>query len=143
MTHDIGHNPKELLKRFKLKVTPIRVAVLEVLEKANHPLGISEIHKILEVSGANYVSVYRTMLAFAESGIIRTVNLRHGHTDYELVGTVDHHHIVCVGCGKIEEFDDCGMDSLVKKVLKQNTSFKTVTDHALELFGTCNICATV
>jgi Fur family ferric uptake transcriptional regulator len=141
MTHDIRRDPKEILKRYKLKVTPIRVSVFEVLETAKYPLGIPEVHKALENSGTNYVSVYRTMLAFAKAGIIRPVNLRHGHTDYELVSNDDHHHIVCTGCGKIEEFEDCCMDGLIKNVLKQNHSFKAVTDHALELFGTCNTCA--
>jgi Fur family ferric uptake transcriptional regulator len=104
-------------------------------------LGIPEIPQEVEKNGMNYVSVYRTVQAFADAGIIRSVNLRHGHVDYELVRDDDHHHLVCTGCGKIEEFEDCGMDALIVSVLKRAPSFKRITDHALEFFGTCKACA--
>lgn len=132
---------KALLRQFHLKATPIRLQILEVFERMQEPMGIPEIHQSVEKNGTNYVSVYRTVQAFADAGIIRPVNLRHGHTDYELVRDDDHHHLVCTGCGKIEEFEDCGMDALIAAVLKRTSSFKNITDHALEFFGTCKACA--
>jgi Fur family ferric uptake transcriptional regulator len=135
------HDAKTLLRKFQLKATPLRLEILTLLESTHEPVGIPELHKMMEKNGANYVSVYRTVQSFADAGLIRPVNLRHGHTDYELVRDDDHHHLVCTGCGKIEEFEDCGMDALIASVLKQASSFKNITDHALEFFGTCKACA--
>lgn len=132
---------KTLLRAHGLKVTPIRVQILAILENTDKPLGIQEIHAELKDTEAHYVSVYRTILTFTQAGIIRTVNLRHGHADYELVDNTDHHHLVCTGCGKIEEFNDCGMDQLIASVLTHTQSFTKITDHALEFFGTCKACA--
>jgi Fur family ferric uptake transcriptional regulator len=140
MNQRSGQDVKTFLRTHHLKATPIRLEILGIFERMQAPMGIPEIHKAVEKSGMNYVSVYRTVQAFAEAGIIRSVNLRHGHTDYELVRNDDHHHLVCTGCGKIEEFDDCGMEDLMKAVLKRTPSFRAITDHAVEFFGTCNVC---
>lgn len=132
---------RELLKSAGLKVTQVRLDVLAVFERLKEPAGVPEIFEAVKAKGVNDVSVYRTVNAFAEAGIIREVNLRHGHADYELAGEDDHHHIVCVSCGKIEEFEDCGVDAVIKKALRASKAFASVNEHALELFGTCKACA--
>jgi Fe2+ or Zn2+ uptake regulation protein len=74
--------------------------------------------------------------------MIREINLRHGHADYELIDEDDHHHVVCVGCGMVEELVGCcDIAQLTKKALGARSSFQAITDHALELFGTCKACA--
>ena len=134
-------SPEVLLKQHHLKVTPTRLVLLGCLERNPEPRGVPELFADVKERGINYVSVYRTMNTFEKAGLVRRVNLRHGHTDYELVTEKDHHHhFVCSSCGMIEEFTGCDLDSLVKQALKSSKQFTTVDDHAIEFFGTCKKC---
>ena len=130
-----------LLKANGLKVTPLRVAVLRVFQGLKAPVGVPEVFEKTKKVGANYVSVHRTVQTFAEKGIVREINLRHGHADYEIADEGDHHHIVCTCCGKVEDFTGCGAGKLIRQALKPHTSFHTITDHSIELFGVCKTCA--
>ena len=132
----------DVLRSHGLKATPIRLALLRVLEANHEPESIQEIAKRLPKGLADQVTIYRAMESFVEKGIAREVNLRHGHVDYESAFHSDHHHLVCTSCGRMEDFDGCEVDSLVKKVLKKHPKFSSVQDHALELFGTCKACET-
>ena len=128
------------LRKHSLKVTPLRLAILSILRKSPDPVGAPEIFQQAKTAGANYVTVYRTMKTLEESGIVRRVNLRHNHADYELSGE-DHHHLICTTCDRIEDFDGCEIENLAKCALKQSKTFATINDHALEFFGKCRDCA--
>ncbi len=131
-----------ILYRAGMKITGPRVEILRILHEIGGPVVVPELFEIAKNRGITYVTAYRSLDAFEAAGILRKVDLRHGHADYELVDAAnDHHHIVCTGCGKIEDFDGCEMDAVIKKALKGSKEFKEVSDHALELFGTCKSCA--
>lgn len=130
-----------VLYRAGMKITATRVEILRILHELRAPAGVPEIFEIAKNRNVTYASAYRNLNAFAKAGIVRTVDLRHGHADYELVDAAsDHHHIVCTGCGAIEDFDGCEVEAVIKKALKGSKMFKEVSDHALELFGTCKGC---
>jgi Fur family ferric uptake transcriptional regulator len=133
----------DLLKKCALKVTPIRLEILRILKDSKKPMGVPELFKEVKKAGGNYVSVYRTIQALLGAGMIREINLRHGHTDYELVEEDnEHHHVVCVSCGMVEELVGCcDIARLTKKALGARSSFQAINDHALELFGICKMCA--
>lgn len=132
----------DLLKKHGLKITPIRLEILGILKKSRKPMGVPELFEEIKKTGGNYVSVHRTIQALLSAGMIREINLRHGHADYELVDAGDHHHVVCVGCGMVEELVDCcDIAQLTEKALGARSSFQAITDHAIELFGTCKTCA--
>ncbi len=138
--------PKEnplavLLRQRSLKVTRLRLAILGILQKAHSPVGAPEIITAAREEGANYVTVYRALNALEKSGILRRVNLRHNHADYELQDDGDHHHIICKTCGKIESFENCQIDKLTKEILSKSKAFVNVDDHSLEFFGQCKNCA--
>ncbi|MDQ5952769.1 MAG: Fur family transcriptional regulator, ferric uptake regulator [Patescibacteria group bacterium] len=124
-----------------LKVTKARTAVFSHFLKENAPMSVQEIAAMLPEGIADQVTVYRIIEAFEKKGIVRKVNLRHNHDDYELAHAEDHHHIVCIQCGRIEEFFDCHINKITKTILAKSKSFRIVSDHALELFGQCNRCA--
>lgn len=131
-----------LLAAHGLKRTAPRLAVLRTLRAASHPMSVQEVGAEIK-RVADQVTVYRTIQAFLEKGIVREVNLRHAHADYELASADDHHHIVCTQCGMVNDFDVCDVEPLVKQVLKQCPSFARVDEHAIELFGVCRACAAV
>ncbi len=131
---------KLLLKEKNLRCTPARLAVLAIFESSDHPLSSQEVVARVSKRTAYQATIYRILKTFTERGILRTINLRHDHIDYELASVSDHHHIVCTNCGKIEDFDGCDAETIAKKALKKCPSFKTINEHAIELFGLCVRC---
>jgi Fur family ferric uptake transcriptional regulator len=129
-----------LLRTHGLKATPQRVHVLGLLAKAKKPVSIAELQKKAD-SSLDSVTLYRSLETLVQNSLARPVDLRHGHTDYELTSDREHHHhIVCEKCGAIEDFEWCPEPSLEKKILK-NTGFAKLFDHSLEFFGLCKKCA--
>ncbi len=124
-----------------LKATRARLAVLALFRARKEPTSAQEAAKGIARGSADQATVYRAVQSFLEAGILREVNLRHDHADYELADRPDHHHVVCVGCGRVEEFDDCGAEALSRDVLKKLRSFRSIEEHAIELFGHCHACA--
>ena len=132
----------DLLRNRGLKATPRRLHLIEILAQAKKPMGVGEIEAVGASDTTNTVTLYRALEALVAAGIVRRVDLRHGHTDYELVTSGDHHHhLVCTGCGALESFSDDLCSSLAERLAKQSTDFKTVTAHSMEFFGRCVRCS--
>ena len=131
-----------LLRQHGLKATPQRLQVMQLLSDAQKPLSIIELQKNSGKEALDSVTIYRSLEVLVEKSLVRPVDLRHGHTDYELVREgAHHHHLVCEKCGTIEDFDWCPEENLKKKILKNTTKFAKLTDHSLEFFGLCKKCA--
>ena len=128
-----------LLKKSKLKVTPSRLAILGVLHEEKMPLNAEDIFVKVKTN-TDQVTVYRTLTTFEEKGIIRRVDLRKESLYYE-INDNHHHHIVCVQCGKIEDFDTCDIEHVSDVIIKKSKHFKKATEHAFEIFGVCTKCS--
>lgn len=127
-----------LLAECGLKVTRPRLSVLKIFKNSTHPISAQEVAAATLING---VTIYRIIDSFKERGIIREVNLRHGHSDYELIDHADHHHhIVCTKCGLTEDLYSCGVSGLIKAAIKNSRNFATVNEHSVELFGLCKKC---
>lgn len=138
---NVGHNCKEELKEFNLKVTPKRVAILKLFESLDVPLDISEVHSNLVEQGyaLDSATVFRIVNLFTDLGIVREVNFNEGKKRYELASKNDHHHLVCESCGNVEDITDCNIPDLEKEIKnKKNFLVKT---HSLEFFGVCRACS--
>jgi Fur family ferric uptake transcriptional regulator len=109
-----------------------------VLRGAGRPLRVSELHDSLGPDRPDLVTVYRTLDRFVESAIAKIVHLSDGIRRYELADQRHHHHLTCTECGRIEPLPFCGVSSLENLALQKH-GFR-VTDHMLELFGTCREC---
>lgn len=123
------------------RATKPRLRVLAQLQKSPRPLTIKEIIAAIGKTKIDQVTVYRILDAFKKKGVVVQVDFQHGHAHFELRDTVDdHHHIVCISCGKVEDFVGSEFEDIARKALKQTKKFSKVTDHSLELFGMCNAC---
>jgi len=136
--------PKEsfnkILNDAGLKSTTPRLIVLKTISELKHPMTAKEIHKKLIKNKIDLVTLYRTLASFEKNQLVKRVNLQKEAVYYEF--NKDHHyHIVCTDCGTMEDFELCEMDRLTKKIIAQATNFNSVREHALELFGLCNLCA--
>ena len=128
-----------ILKAKGLKVTPARVAVLDFFTKSNEPLSIQNILDGIKHVKVDQATVYRITEALKKIGLIREVNLEHGHAHFELNTKEHHHHIICENCGKVVDISNCNLKGLEKEVLNKS-GFSRINRHSLEFFGLCSKC---
>ena len=121
-----------------LKITPTRLAILEVFTADCKPVNAEYIFNKLKNKNVNLVTIYRTLATFAEKDILQYVNLNADSAHYELAKH-HHHHLICNGCGVIEEIGICS-ELLNKNALAQSNKFKLIEDHSVEFFGICKKC---
>jgi Fur family transcriptional regulator, ferric uptake regulator len=142
-----------LLARRGLRLTSPRRAVLEILADTRMPLTVPEIHARLGDRQAHIVSVYRTVHMLVRLQLVRpAASLRLGAAlrasqRFELAEefTGHHHHLICQGCGAIEDLEGCVLaDAPLTKLARyvRRTRRFQVTEHEVRLFGLCRRCAT-
>jgi Fur family ferric uptake transcriptional regulator len=130
-----------IIRNAGFRATKPRLLVLSFLQKVEYPADIKEIIAGVGRKNVDQVTVYRILDAFKKAGVVVQVDFQHGRAYYELKDAKhDHHHIICTGCDKIEDFTGCDYDKLANKALGQTKGFARVTNHSLELFGLCNTC---
>ena len=129
------------LEAKKLKFTNERKVVLqEILHHRGH-LEVEDLLYSLrrKKKSSSRATVYRTLELLVDSGIVRKVDLGHGHSHYELVlGHAHHEHMICLKCGKVIEFSDKGIERFCKEQCEQN-QFRP-TSHYFQIFGYCKDC---
>ncbi len=129
------------LRNAGLKVTLPRVKILEILERSDQRhMSAEDMYKALLDSGEDIglATVYRVMTQFETAGLVTRHHFEGGHSVFELNQGNHHDHIVCVKCGRVDEF----MDSEIEKCQKQIAIAKgyEITDHSLYLYGICGNC---
>lgn len=132
---------KNFIEQKGLKSTRQRDMILEAFLATDQHLSIEELYLKLraEHPSIGYATVYRTLKLFAESGIAREIHFGDGQTRYEHLNEGEHHdHLVCVRCGKIQEFEDERIEQLQEEVAARY-GFRIKT-HKLELYGLCAHC---
>lgn len=111
----------QILTDNHLKVTPQRIAVLEVLMDLNSHPDADEIISYLRISypAVSLATVYNCLDAFLKKGIIRKVNSSSDLMRYDTVAD-HHHHIYCSDTGEIKDFHDSELTSILKKYFSKN-----------------------
>ena len=134
----------EMLRSNNFRLTPQRKIILEVLlENENEHLNAEEIYKAAQIKlpALGLATVYRTLELFAELGIINRLQLEEEFNRYEFKPDSSkhtHHHLICVNCGKIQEFNEDLLDEL-EKLIEEESGF-IITDHSLRFYGYCRKC---
>ncbi|MEZ5584739.1 MAG: ferric iron uptake transcriptional regulator [Candidatus Competibacteraceae bacterium] len=127
------------LKQAGLKVTLPRMKILEMLqEQERQHLSAEDIYRTLLNSGEEIglATVYRVLTQFEAAGLVKRHHFEGGQSVFELNQGDHHDHIVCMTCGRIEEFYD--------KVIEQRQHEIAVkygfdlVEHSLILYGHCN-----
>lgn len=130
------------LKKAGLKITLPRLKILQILEKANeqHHLSAEDVYRILLESGDDIglATVYRVLTQFQEAGLVIRHNFEGGHSIFELDHGTHHDHLVCVKCGRVEEFVDPVIEERQQAIAK-NAGYQ-ITDHSLNIYGICKDC---
>ncbi|WP_197722167.1 ferric iron uptake transcriptional regulator [Sulfuriflexus mobilis] len=131
----------EDIKKAGLKVTLPRVKILEILENSElRHLSAEDVYKQLLEGGeeVGLATVYRVLTQFEGAGLVTRHHFEGGHSVFELEEGKHHDHIVCVKCGKIEEFVDETIEQRQRDIAKK-AGFE-ITDHCLYIYGICKDC---
>jgi Fur family ferric uptake transcriptional regulator len=127
------------LKNTGLKATLPRLKILELFQRGkNRHMTAEDIYRLLleEHSDVGLATVYRVLTQFEQAGILIRSHFESGKAVYELDEGQHHDHLVCLDCGKVEEFYDAEIE-MRQQVVAKSKGF-TITDHALSLYATCN-----
>lgn len=132
------------IKKAGLKVTHPRMKILELLESSDvrHHSAENVYRELMdkgEVIGL--ATVYRVLAQFVTAGLVERHHFESGQAVFELSEKSHHDHIVCVVCGKVEEFYDEVIENRQKEVASEKGY--EVTDHILTLYGKCVDCKAI
>src|SRR5450631_4570458 len=126
------------LRNAGLKVTLPRLKILDILAdgSARH-MSAEDIYKKLLVSNEDIglATVYRVLTQFEAAGLVTRHHFEGGMAVFEMNRGDHHDHVVCVDCGKVEEFTDDGIEEL-QSAAAARLGF-ALADHALILYGHC------
>ncbi len=126
------------LKSSGLKVTLPRIKILEVFQNAKQRhMTAEDVYKILlnEDADVGVATVYRVLMQFEQAGLLTRQHFESGKAVFELNEGTHHDHLVCLDCGRVEEFFDAEIEKRQRNVA-QTKGFE-LQDHALSLYGRC------
>jgi len=126
------------LKSTGLKATLPRLKILEIFQKgAQRHMTAEDVFRVLlqERSDVGLATVYRVLAQFEQADILTRSNFESGKAVYELNEGQHHDHLVCLDCGRVEEFYDAEIEQRQNAVAKAKGF--AIADHALSLYAHC------
>jgi Fur family ferric uptake transcriptional regulator len=130
-------NPTDL-KNIGLKATLPRLKILEIFQRsAVRHLTAEDVYRNLltEQLDIGLATVYRVLTQFEQAGLLSRSNFESGKAVFELNEGKHHDHLVCIDCGRVEEFFDAEIESRQHSIAEAR-GFK-LQEHALALYGAC------
>ena len=128
----------EEIKSTGLKATGPRLKILEIFQNSEQRhLSAEDVFRILMQEGSDIglATVYRVLTQFEQAGLLKRSNFESGKSVFELDEGKHHDHLVCLQCGRVEEFYDADIERRQQKVAA-NQGFE-LQDHSLALYGNC------
>lgn len=129
------------LKSTGLKATLPRLKILEIFQKSDQRhLTAEDVYRLLlaEQSDIGLATVYRVLTQFEQAGLLSRNHFETGKAVYELREDEHHDHLVCISCGKVEEFFDAEIERRQRNIAVSRGW--TLQDHAMSLYGQCADC---
>ena len=126
-------------KNLGLKITPQRCAVYRIVSQSkDHPTADQVFHNVkTEFPNISYDTVNRTLLTFAEIGLVDVVQTQGGPRRFDPVKD-EHHHFLCIKCGEIIDFYSDDYDDL--KIPENIQKKFNVYNKRVVLSGLCRKC---
>jgi Fur family ferric uptake transcriptional regulator len=133
----MSNNPADL-KASGLKATLPRLKILDIFQNsAVRHLTAEDVYKILLADNMDVglATVYRVLTQFEQAGLLHRNHFESGKAIFELNAGSHHDHLVCLDCGRVEEFVD---DEIEKRqhLIAEERGFN-IAEHALAIYGNC------
>ena len=129
------------IRKVGLKVTLPRLKILEMLESGDsRHMSAEDLYKALLESGEEIglATVYRVLTQFESAGLVNRLNFESGHSVYEINQGKHHDHMLCIKCGRVDEFIDDAIEAR-QAAIAERMGYD-MTDHSLYIYGVCPDC---
>jgi Fur family ferric uptake transcriptional regulator len=126
------------LKSSGLKATLPRMKILELFQHAQQRhMTAEDVYRLLLAEGSDIglATVYRVLMQFEQAGILSRIHFESGRSVFELNEGKHHDHLVCLDCGRVEEFYDAEIETR-QQVVAQSRGFR-LQEHSLALYAAC------
>jgi len=126
------------IKSSGLKATLPRIKILEIFQRAQRRhMTAEDVYKALlgEDADIGLATVYRVLMQFEQAGLLRRSNFESGKAVFELNEGRHHDHLVCLDCGRVEEFYDAEIEQRQRTVTTA-LGF-ALQEHSLSLYARC------
>ena len=126
------------LKSSGLKATLPRIKILDVFQHASdRHMTAEDVYKRLLAEGSDIglATVYRVLMQFEQAGILSRNHFESGKSVFELNEGKHHDHMVCLDCGRVEEFYDPEIEAR-QRAVAEKAGFE-LQDHSLSLYAAC------
>ena len=126
------------LRNMGLKATGPRLRILELFQTSGvRHLSAEDVYRQLlaEKMEVGLATVYRVLTQFEQAGLLERHHFESGKAVFELNEGAHHDHLVCLQCGRVEEFYDPEIERRQKKIAKERGF--ALHDHSLSLYADC------
>lgn len=126
------------LKHSGLKATLPRLKILDVFQNTTQRhMTAEDVFKALLAEGSDIglATVYRVLMQFEQAGLLTRSHFESGKSVFELNEGQHHDHLVCLTCGRVEEFYDPEIEKR-QRAVAQARGFE-LQDHSLALYASC------
>ncbi len=133
-----GTAEKQAIRKAGLKVTLPRMKILEILDNSpQRHMTAEEVYKELLARDEEIglATVYRVLTQFESAGLVVRHHFEGGQAVFELDRGEHHDHIVCLDCGRVEEFIDDTIEGCQERIAGKH-GFR-IRDHSLIIYGEC------
>ncbi len=135
--HSAAQNPSDL-RNIGLKATGPRLRILELFQTSDvRHMSAEDVYRLLlaEKMEVGLATVYRVLTQFEQAGLLERHHFESGKAVFELNEGSHHDHLVCLQCGRVEEFYDPEIERRQKKIAKERGF--SLHDHSLSLYADC------
>lgn len=138
-----GEGIQGSLRKRGIRLTRQRQILLDVIDKSGRHLDAEQLYQLAKEKDPriNRVTVYRTIKMLKESGLVDELDLMHFEGDqhyYETRMKQEHAHVVCLRCGKVEEFYGEPLQRL-RRQIEAHFGFQILVART-EVGGYCSHC---
>jgi Fur family ferric uptake transcriptional regulator len=126
------------LKTIGLKATGPRLKILDLFQasKVRH-LSAEDVYRLLinEDIDIGLATVYRVLTQFEHAGLLQRHHFESGKAVFELNEGTHHDHLVCLQCGRVEEFVDAEIEKRQQRIATER-GFR-IHEHSLSIYADC------
>jgi len=127
------------LRDHGLKATQPRLKVLALFQsRPDMHFSAEDVHHQLQEEHVSLTTVYRVLAQLEAAGFLKRSSFQPEKAIYELEDGMHHDHLVCIECGRIEEFRDALIERRQEDIANER-GFRLV-EHALCIYGVCSLC---
>ena len=131
---------RKALNTPRIRFTKQRALILEIIRRGQGHLDADEVYRQAREKQPrlSLSTVYRTLQLLKRLGLVEEVHFDEAHHHYEVKPPSEHHHLVCLGCGKVIEFS-YPLTRYVKRNVPEAKDFEVV-DAEVRMTGYCPQC---